>query len=226
MSNSGWYENRLRFAGLALCWCIVVMLSASSCGPGEIVTQARNKIKSYLEGRNIYERRNVPEDATNLLGYYDIIDGAYRYIPEEDRENRFDGSSHEIKEGDRIEFYFDARIFGSSLENSTTFYTNIADRINEIDGNNNEFDYEFWPVVPLQITVGSDPQMPEIVQKALIGCQTDNHDTSDDEDGGVRSDEVQIYLPPDVGFDNRGLLTVPAKSTLLFIITDIQYIEQ
>ncbi|MDR2890617.1 MAG: FKBP-type peptidyl-prolyl cis-trans isomerase [Alistipes sp.] len=217
--------------GVALAAGAVTMFAAAvstvACGPDEASNQARDRIVNYLNNEGLWERGNVPDDAKTNIGSFDIIGGVYRHIVNEtSRDNRFDPSSHTVEEGDVITFMFDARVFGGSPENSTTFYTNIASLRNQIVSNNPDFNAEYWPIDPLEITVGSDPQILKAVQMALVGCQTDNGDLTDDIDGGVKSDQVHIFIPPDIAFGKREFLMVPANSTLLFVVTDIEFIER
>jgi hypothetical protein len=204
---------------------------AVACGKSdEEITLARDSIIAALKTQGIYERNNLPQDnpptSEQLKGYYDVVGGAYRWIVNEARENR-GGSEFEIRRGDNIEFMFDARIFSrGNFENYTTFYTNIASRIAELTGNNPAFDGRFWPTDPLKIKVGEDPGILKSLQEALISCRAGDGDPSNDkEEDGIASDQIRVYLTSDIAFGNKTVYNVPAGSTIVFEITEIEIIR-
>jgi hypothetical protein len=203
-----------------------------SCELTEELDGMRNRIKTQLNNEGVYERHNLPPNTNldNVKGYYDIIDGAYRHITNETRPSRV--SSPPIKEGDRISFYFDARIYSGSFDRCVVFYTNIENVMREkVAGENQailENDTPIWPTEPLQITLGDDPGILKHIQTALIGCRADNGDPTDDGDGlsnGITSDRVRIYLPYNIAFGNTWVGIVPPRSTLVYEISGIQIIR-
>ncbi len=217
------YIIQIGRALFALCLGVVAAFTFS-CAMKNLVENANDTIRKYLNGRKIYDRTNVPDDQVEPE-FYDVIGGAYRYIKNEDRENR--STELIVREGDRISIMFEAKVF-TGASSSKTFYTNIESVRRLIMGDNPNFDLdaEAWPVVPLEITVGSDPGILKSVQMALIGCSADDNDTSNDEDG-IRSDEVEIYLTPDLAYGRKGIVPgVPPGSMLLWEVTGIQIIER
>ncbi len=207
---------------------VVALALLVACGEesGDTIAKAQERIEKDLQGANIYERGNLPEDPApqQVLGYYDIIDGKiYRHIVNEGRYGR--ANSPVIAAGDSLALYFDARVYSGKFENSTTFYTNIEARRAMIAGNNPDFDPLLWPITPLRIKVGEDPKILKSVQVALIGSRAGDGNPENDEQGGVASDEVRVYLTPDVGFGGRSVYDVPGGSTLVFELTDIEIIK-
>lgn len=189
----------------------LLVLPFAACSPvsEDNVNAARTKFENELKGKGIYERGNLPEDIDveeDLNGYFDIVNGAYRYIVNEDRADR--NELPPIEEGDLVELYFDARVYGSSFENSTTFYTNIASRRSELSGANPEFDPEFWPTDPLSVEIPNGSGILKSIQRALVDCRV--------------GDVVRIYLTPDIAFGSRAVYNVPAGSSLVFEVTDIR----
>ncbi len=187
------------------------LLLASCSNLTDAVDASQTKILANFKQQGIYERNNIPEETppASVKGYYDVIKGAYRHITNENREGR--ENAREISAGDVVTFYFDARIFGSSYDNSTTYFTNIDSRIQQISSSNPEFDASEWSSDPLQIKVGYDTGILKSIQNALPSCRA--------------GDEIRIYLPPDVAYGSKGDGVVPAKSTLLFELTNIEIIE-
>jgi hypothetical protein len=220
------YPN-LRLAALTA----VTLLTASAfCGCGKLddqVNAARDNIVAALKTQDIYERNNVPTDPAprEIKGYYDIIGGAYRWVVNEARENQSDEFT--VRRGDSIAFMFDARVFTArgNFESYRTFYTNIKSRIDQLVGNNTHFDPQFWPTAPLKIKVGDDPGILKPLQEALISCRAGDGDpTNDSQPGGIASDQVRVYLTPDMAFGNRTVYSVPAGSTIVFEIREIEII--
>jgi hypothetical protein len=213
------------------------LFTLAACGKlDDTVTTAQERIVAALRSQGIYDRINLPDpppSPTELKGYFDNIGGAYRYIVNENRENRGPASEFEIKRGDSIAFIFDARIYMSgNFEDQQTFYTNDAARIALLTGNNPQFDGRFWPTDPLRIKIGDDPRILKSWQEALIGgakaeaCRAGDGDPSnDDEQGGIASDRVRIYLTSDIAFGNKIVYSVPARSTIVFEVTDIEIIR-
>ncbi len=219
---------------MRMCLVAVTLLAAAgmaACGGkmSETVNTAQEKISTALRSQGIYERNNLPEDnpptPDQINGWFDIVGGAYRHIVNEDRDNR--EPRYEIERGDSIAFMFDGRIFsGSSFGNMQTFYTNDEARIKTIVTNNPDFDTKYWPTTPLRIKVGDDPAILKSLQRALISCRAGDGDPSnDDEPNGIASDEVRVYLTPDLAFGDRMVYNVPRNSTIVFQITDIEIIE-
>jgi len=207
-----------------------VALSAAACGKlDDAVDSARTRIESALKTQGAYERGNLPIDNPPTpeahKGDYDIVDGAYRYITNERREGR--AASPQIAEGDSVAFYFDGRVFtGGTFDSQTTFYTNIAARIKQLAGNNEQFSTDEWPTRKLRVKVGDDGRILKSLQRALISCRAGDGDpANDDLPGGVASDRVLVYLTPDIAFGDRTVYGVPAGSTLVFEITEIEIIK-
>lgn len=206
-------------AGVALCLGAVVF-SLSSCKMEEITNTAKDRIFAMFNSEKVYERGNVPENTTTINGYFDIIDGAYRHIANEDRPGR--EAQPPVAAGDSISFRFDFRIFSGSFANSATFFTNIETVRDDVRDNNPDFDTAFWPIVPLKIKVGNDPGILKSIQTALIDCRAYDDKVTDDKGTPIASDEVRIYLPPNVAFGGRRVYNVPANSTLVIAVTDIR----
>lgn len=214
---------------------VVAALSLAACGKiDETVTTAQNTIFRALQGQGIYERGNLPAvnppTPEKIKGRFDIIGGAYRHIVNEERANRGSAAEYAINPGDSISFMFDARIFtGGAFESQETFYTNIASRILEITNNNPDFKTGEWPTVPLQIKVGEDPGILRSLQDALTGgpqaCRAGDPPRADGQPGEIVSDQVRVYLTPDIAFGNKTVYNVPRNSTLVFEITNIKIIK-
>ena len=215
-----------------VCAALAALLLSSACGGklGDTVFNAQTRIFNALRGQGIFERGNLPEDnpptPDQIKGWYDIVGGAYRHIVNEDRDNRTD-RQYRIERGDSISFFFDAKIFtGGSFDQLQTFYTNIGARIQAIAGNNPQFDTSFWPTVPLRIKTGEDPRILKSLQEALIGCMAGDGDPANDEEpDGIASDQVRVWLTPDLAFGDKVVYNVPRESTLVFEITDIVIIR-
>jgi hypothetical protein len=189
---------------------LAVVGFVSSCGRmDDIVDEAQTKIRSYLHGQKIYDPTNYPDPMpTDEKGRYDIVGGAFRYIVTQDSDGR-DGWA-EVKNGDEIALWFDARIFsGSSFDRFPLFYSNNATTIEIYRGSNDQFDPVEWPTTPFIAKLGDGQLMPA-VENALVGCRV--------------GDKVQLFIPPDIGYGNRQNYSVPANATLAFEIT-IQSIE-
>jgi hypothetical protein len=206
------------------------MSLTAACGGklGETVFEAQKRIFNALKSQGIYERNNLPIDnppaPEQIKGWFDVMGGAYRHITNEDRVDRNEGAV--IARGDSISFRFDARIFsGNSYDNMQTFYTNIGSRIQAVMGNNPNFDNRFWPDTPLKIKVGEDPRILRSLQEALVGCVAGGGEPADGDGASVASDEVRVYLTPDIAFGDRTVYNVPARSSVVFEITDIQIID-
>jgi hypothetical protein len=203
-------------------------VALSSCGKSDdIITTAQNSILAALKSQGIYERGNLgdpPPTSEQLKGYFDIVGGAYRWIVNEGAANRGD-SSFEIQRGDSIAFRFDARMFsGNNFDQYSTFYTNIPARIEVVAGNNPDF--EGWSTDLFKIKVGDDPRILKSLQEALISCRAGDGDPeNDDAPGGVASDQVRVYLTPNLAFGNKIVYGVPANRTIVFEITDIEIIK-
>jgi hypothetical protein len=202
-------------------------VTAACSTPGEVVDTAQVEIENALKGLNVYERGNLPEpEPVTISGYFDITErGAYRYITNEDRAGR--ERSEVVAPGDSIKFMFDGRIFGrGSFDGLQIFYTNIEATRRLFAGNNPQFDTSLWPVAPLRIRVGDDPKILKSLQEALIDCRAgDGEPGNDDEPGGIASDRVRVYLTPNIAFGDRAVYSVPANSTIVFEVTDIEIIR-
>lgn len=212
-----------------VCACAVATATVAACGKlDETINQAQDRIVAALKSQGLWERGNLPiEDPPTpeqIKGEYDIVEGAYRYIVNERRDDR--AAAPQIAEGDSIAFRFDGRVFtGGSFDSQTTFYTNIASRIAQIGGNNPQFSAaESWPTVPLRIKAGNDPRILKSLQRALISCRA-AIPASVERPEGVPSDRVLVYLTPDIAFGDRRVYGVPSRSTLVFEITEITIIK-
>lgn len=228
------------------CTAALLLVGMARCGKlDELTNTAREKIVSALNGQGVYERDNLPEDSPptpdRIKGWFDMVDGAFRHVVNEDRADR--SASPVITAGDSIKFMFDARIFTSgNFENQKTFYTNIPGRIKEVAGNNPDF--AGWPEDPLRIKVGDDPRILKSLQRALISCRAgykypkkddeeenndpgngDEPDPDDEEQEDIPSDVVRVYLTPDIAFGNKPVGSVPRGSTIVFEVTDIEIIK-
>ncbi len=204
-----------RYTGIG--WGVIPVVAAAlsllvSCNKlADATDSSKTKILASFRQQGIYERNNIPEDTNpnSIKGYYDIIGGAYRYITNENRDGRAD--AQEISAGDSVSFYFDARIFVSSYDNSKTYFTNSYSRIKYLGNNNPEFDASGWSSDSLRIKVGSDPEILKSVQNVLPGCRV--------------GDEVRIYLPPNVAYGSKSNGVVPGKSTLIFELTSLRMLD-
>jgi FKBP-type peptidyl-prolyl cis-trans isomerase 2 len=221
---------------------VATVFLLSSCGTPEDVTEAaRQKIISSLRGQGIYDRNVNVEELPNgvrfddIKGYYDIIGGAYRHIVNENREERED--LPEIKPGDSISFYFDARILSGNYDNSTTYWTNVDGRIQIISNNNPRFNPSGWSTEPMRIKVGNG-NILKAIDSALPSCRATirvpetnaENEVVVDEEGNVVmkdiiGDEVRIFMPPDAAYGNKAFGVVPAKSTIAWELTGIRIIE-
>ncbi len=221
--------------GVCIALATAMSLALSACGKNDdLVTQSQDRILAAFRSQGIYERGNPPfpePPPDQIKGYFDNIGGAYRHIVNENRENR-GGESFEIMRGDSIAFTFDARIYvNGNFEDQQTFYTNDAARIALLTSNNPQFDGRFWPTDPLRIKVGDDPRILKSLQEALIGgakeaCRAgDGIPENDDEPGGIASDQVRVYLTSDIAFGDKTVYNVPARSTIVFEVTDIEIIR-
>jgi hypothetical protein len=206
----------------------VAVAALVACGGADdTVNSAQANIVKAFETQSVYERGNLPDPLpANILGYFDITErGAYRYIVNEDRSAKSRGG-RVIAAGDSIAFMFDARVFTSgAFDSQQTFYTNIDARIKEVTGNNPQFDTRHWPNTPLRIKVGDDPSILKALQEALIKCVAGDGNPENDRDGEIASDQVRVYLTPNIAFGNRVVYSVPANSTIVFEVTDIEIIE-
>lgn len=211
----------------------VASLFMSSCNPlpAETIDALQTRIESHLKNEGIYDRNVEVEELpanTRIEGYYDMMGGIYRRIMNENREAREDAPTIEI--GDSISFYFDARIFTNNYVNATTYFTNIASRIEYISNNNPEFAAADWSAEPLRIKVGDDDRILKAIHTALPLCKAAGQRMVDDGEGGfeieeIDSDEVRIYLTPDLAYGNKSIGIVPAKSMLVWELTNITIIE-
>jgi hypothetical protein len=222
----------MRIVWVAAVSVAMLSLVATSCSKlGDTVNASRDKIFNALKSQGVYERGNLPVEnpptQDQIKGWFDIIGGAYRHIVNEENRTDRGGAEYEIRRGDSIAFMFDARIFtGSNYNSMQTFYTNIASRISEIAGNNSEFNGNFWPTDPLRIKVGDDGRILKSLQEALISCRAgDGNPDNDDEEDNIDSDIVRVYLTPDIAFGDRTVYNVPASSTIVFEVTDIEIIK-
>ncbi len=217
-----------------------VVLSAGCGKNSNVINTAQERIVQSLRSIGVYERDNLPDDpaptAEQIKGYFDIVGGAYRYVVNESRidsENRQEYEKYKIARGDSISFMFDARIFtGGGFDALTTFYTNVKSRIGQLSNNNPDFDGLYWPTEPMRIKVGEDGRILKSLQEALISCRAGDEElTNEDDPAGdgepvkIESDEVRIYLTPDIAFGNNTVLNVPRNSTVVFEITDIKIIK-
>jgi hypothetical protein len=216
--------------GVSLLFGAVLLfgVSLASCSKDDQINSARGNIIAALKAQGIYQRHNLPDPPPSpeqLKGYFDIVGGAYRWVVNENRENQ--SAEFTIARGDSIAFRFDGRVFRSgNFESYTTFYTNIEARIKELFGNNADFDGRLWPATPLKIKVGDDTRILKSLQEALISCRAGDGDpANDDQPGGIASDRIRVYLTPDIAFGDRTVYNVPAGSTIVFEITDIEIID-
>lgn len=183
---------------------LLAVLAACGSKMDDVVDSANNTIRTFLRDQRIYDRDNMPEETPAVInGYYQIIDGAFRWIVQEDRDGREDELV--VQSGDQVSFWFDAREFKGTFDNSTTYFTNKQDRINDIAGSNTEFDARLWPTVPIVLTVGAGEG---IIMPAIENCLP----------GARRGDEVRIFLTPDLWNGSQQSGNIPAFSTLVFQI--------
>jgi hypothetical protein len=209
---------------------VAAALATAGCGKsGDLVATAQTSIFKALESQGIYERDNLPEDnpptPDKIKGWFDVIGGTYRHIVNEAGTNRGPADRYEIARGDSIALTFDARIFtGSNFESYRTFFTNDPQRIRALFGSNPDF--AGWSTEQLRIRVGDDARILKSLQEALIGCRAGDGDpANDNQPGGVASDEVRVYLTPDIAFGNDTVYDVPRNSTIVWAVTQMVIIN-
>jgi len=76
----------------------------------------------------------------------------------------------------------------------------------------------------MKIKVGNDPGILKSLQRALISCRA-TLPPSAALPGGVESDRVLVYLTSNLAFGDNRMYGVPARSTLVFEITEITIIK-
>ncbi len=201
------------FVCLAIAVLVLGSIVACSKVDNETVTRAEDAIEKELRGKGLWERGNLPDDPApepdQIKGYYDIVEGAYRHVVNEGRVDR--ELAAVIGAGDVVSLFFDARIYGSSFENSDTFFTNIESRREQLAGGNSEFDTDFWPVEALIITLPDDDGILKPLQRALVGCR--------------EGDQVRVYLTPDLAFGAKTVYNIPRGETVVFEVTDLAVVD-
>ncbi len=209
---------------------VLVIAALASCGKSDDrVVTAQNAIFKALESQGIYERGNLPQinppTPERIKGWFEIVRGTYRHVVNEDRDSRGPADTYAVERGDSIAFMFDARVFaGNNFESCRTFYTNIPSRISQLFSSNPDF--AGWSTDPLRIKVGEDDGILKSLQEALISCRAGDGDPSNDQEpGAVSSDQVRVYITSDLAFGNRTVYDVPAGSTIVFEVTEIEIIR-
>ena len=220
----------MAMAGVLLAGVLAAALAMTSCGKNDDrVATAQDAIFKALESQGIYERNNLPEinppTPERIKGWFDMVRGTYRHIVNEDREGRGPAAEYGIERGDSIAFMFDARVFaGNNFESCRTFFTNIPSRINQLFSGNPDF--AGWSTEPMRIKVGEDLRILKSLQEALITCRAgDGNPANDEEPGALSSDEVRVYITPDLAFGNSTVYDVPPGSTIVFEVTEIEIIR-
>lgn len=178
---------------------LLTALSAIACNKLEdYVSTQQTAIEKYLANKKIYNRASPPENESGeVLQYYDIQDGVYKYTENEYRESRPPESQAAAK-GDSISFYFRAYTFSSSIGN--LFYTNVEEEIQSLGSHLNA---QYWSSEVLSIKIGQGSVIKGL-ENALPSCRV--------------GDTVQIFIPTDLGFGGKDVGVVPANTALMYLI--------
>ena len=180
---------------------ILFFLSAALCSCDKLedyVSAQQTAIEKYLAGRKIYNRASAPENETGeVLQFYDIQNGVYKYTENEYRTDRPSESDAAVK-GDSITFYFRAYTFTSRID--ALFYTNVEE---EILAMGSQLNAKYWSTDPLKIKIG-DGSVIKGLDVALPHCRV--------------GDTVQVFIPTDMGFGGKGEGVVPANTALMYLI--------
>ncbi len=188
---------------------IATIVAMSACNKLEDqVTAQETNFERYLTGQKAYDREDFDYENNSTLNvkFYDKIDGVYRYIVNENRENR-PAEDSTILKGDSIWVYYDAYTF-EGTRRGKVFDTN---RESTIKSNLPNLTPDYWSTDPLRIKVG-DRQMMASIDNALEGCRP--------------GDEVQFLLTTDKAYGKRPLGVVPQYSAVMFILYIEYYSKQ
>lgn len=164
-------------------------------------------VTEYFNSLGIYDRAFAPADAD---GYYDRIGYGYRYILNEGRTDR---PATGAAAGNSIYYWFDARVFGSSVADSPYFYSNIESVIDIIAAENPGSDTAGWAATPQGVVVGdnnilvngkdSGKDILKALGNTLPTCR--------------EGDKVWVFLLPEAYEDETPEgIAPPAGSTLMY----------
>ena len=108
---------------------LIVMFAAfvaAGCSKmDDYVTTQESNFERYLSNNKVIDREDYdPEEEVTgaVVKFYDRIDGVYRWITNESREDR-PVASEALEMGDSLYIYFDAWIFEGTRKKQV-FYTN------------------------------------------------------------------------------------------------------
>lgn len=187
--------------------CVLALITGCNKLEDYVTTQEAN-FKKYLSSQKAYDREDYDHENNSVTNvkFYDQIDGVFRYIVNENREERPAEDSAIVK-GDSIWVHYDAYIF-EGTRRGRVFDTN---RASTIKSNLPNLNTEYWSTDPLQLKVGDGQMLPGI-EKALEGCRP--------------GDEVQMLLTTDKAYGKRPLGIVPQHSAVMFVLYIEYYSKQ
>jgi hypothetical protein len=168
----------------------------------DYVTTQESNFERYLSNNKVTDRDDYdPEEEVTgaVVKFYDRIDGVYRWITNESREDR-PASSEALEMGDSLYIYFDAYIFEGTRKKQV-FYTNKKKTLNSSFA---KLDTEYWSTDSLGIKLG-DGQLMKSMESAFVGC--------------CEGDEVEFLLTTDKAYGKRPMGVVPQYSPVAFVVT-------
>ena len=152
----------------------------------DYVTTQESNFERYLSNNKVTDREDYdPEEEVTgaVVKFYDRIDGVYRWITNESREDR-PAASEALEMGDSLYIYFDAWIFEGTRKKQV-FYTN---KKNTLSSRFPNLDTEYWSTDSLGIKLG-DGQLMQSLDGAFVGC--------------CEGDEVEFLLTTDKAYGKR-----------------------
>ena len=168
----------------------------------DYVTTQESNFERYLSNNKVTDRDDYdPEEEVTgaVVKFYDRIDGVYRWITNESREDR-PAASEALEMGDSLYIYFDAYIFEGTRKKQV-FYTNKKKTLNSSFA---KLDTEYWSTDSLGIKLG-DGQLMQSLDGAFVGC--------------CEGDEVEFLLTTDKAYGKRPMGVVPQYSPVAFVVT-------
>lgn len=168
----------------------------------DYVTTQESNFERYLSNNKVTDRDDYdPEEEVTgaVVKFYDRIDGVYRWITNESREDR-PATSEALEMGDSLYIYFDAWIFEGTRKKQV-FYTN---KKNTLTSRFPNLDTEYWSTDSLGVKLG-DGQLMKSMESAFVGC--------------CEGDEVEFLLTTDKAYGKRPMGVVPQYSPVAFVVT-------
>lgn len=168
----------------------------------DYVTTQESNFERYLSNKKVTDRDDYdPEEEVTgaVVMFYDRIDGVYRWITNESREDR-PAASEALEMGDSLYIYFEAWIFEGTRKKQV-FYTN---KKNTMTSRFPNLDTEYWSTDSLGIKLG-DGQLMKSMESAFEGC--------------CEGDEVEFLLTTDKAYGKRPMGVVPQYSPVAFVVT-------